>query len=67
MNCAPHNITLPNSSKSMCRFNECLHCECDSDVFVLLTGHCFHTVTTLHSEVQTLRVLSIKYASARHI
>ena len=32
MNCAPDNITLPNSSESMCRFNECLHCECDSDV-----------------------------------
>ena len=32
MNCAPDNIMLPNSSESMCRFNECLHCECDLDV-----------------------------------
>ena len=23
MNCAPDNITLPNSSESMCRFYEC--------------------------------------------
>ena len=32
MNCAPCNIIIPNNSESMCRFNECLHCECDSDV-----------------------------------